>query len=131
MPVFGVRERSQAITAAEPRRKANAELSIRAFRIGTRSRSRDAFDLMRIYIGWGRSLGAFHSACLSRGTCSRSAFPSCHRCSHGRNWLASRSRSRVPDLGVPDLIVGLMRLDILTMLCVLEWLRFFIPRLGC
>src|SRR5262249_3847403 len=124
MPVFGIRERSQAITAAEPRRKANGELSIRAFRIGTRSGSRDAFDLMRISIGSGRFLGGVHPACLSRDPCSRSAFPSRHRCSHGRYWSSGRSRS-----GARDLILGFIRLEILSMLWVLKRLWFLIPRL--
>ncbi len=56
-PVSGVRERSEAITAAEPRRKAKGETSMRAWRTGTSFCTRVAFCCSRMATGSGRSAG--------------------------------------------------------------------------
>jgi len=54
-PDVGVPKRSAAITAAEPRRNANGDSSIRAWRTGTSCGSRVAFCACRMLTGSARA----------------------------------------------------------------------------
>ena len=67
MPVTGVCDRSHAITAAAPRRKANGEAAMRPIRSGTNSSCRPAFPATTMSTGLGRCFGGVHSACACMG----------------------------------------------------------------
>ena len=54
-PISGVSARSLAMTAADPRRNANGEASIRPMRIGTRSGRRPSFEASSVVTTSGRS----------------------------------------------------------------------------
>ena len=74
-PDSGVPERSAAMIAAAPRKKANGETSMRPCRIGTSSGMRVAACSSRIAIGSGRVADGCQSAWARRGVAFRTALP--------------------------------------------------------
>src|SRR5271169_2863681 len=94
-PEIGVLERSQAMTQAEPRRKANGEAAMRPMRNGMRSSCRPTLLAASRSSGSGRLTTGFESAWLSRGVRSRSPFPMSRR--FGQVLLAFR-KSNLPAL---------------------------------
>ena len=80
-PESGVGARSAAMIAAAPRKKANGEVAIRPWRIGTSSATREASSSSSIVTGSGRAAEGAHDAWLDRGLFTRAARPAATRCS--------------------------------------------------
>ena len=97
-PVTGVVARSAAMTAAEPRRKAKGEASMRAKRTGTSFCTRLAFCRSRIATGSARSGFLAKRACAARGTLSRSALPAARRSSTEGRRAAKLSNTALSSL---------------------------------
>ena len=78
-PESGVAERSAAMIAAAPRKKANGDTSIRPWRIGTSSGMRVAACSSRTVTGSGRVADGSQSAWARLGVVFRAALPSAAR----------------------------------------------------
>ena len=74
-PDRGVVARSEAIINAAPRKNANGEVSIRPYRIGTNSGTRDRACDSRSSTGSGRAELSGNTASSAHGTLVRAAFP--------------------------------------------------------
>ena len=75
MPDFGSSERSAAIIATAPRKKANAERDMREYLIGSSAGSRPSTEASRRSIGSKRRCFRPKSPCAARLTASRRFFP--------------------------------------------------------
>ena len=95
MPVTGVCDKSHAITAAAPRKKANGETAMRPIRSGTNCSCRPAFPATTMSTGLGRFFGGVHSVCAAWGTLLRSCAPASRRCA---GWSCGRAASYRPML---------------------------------
>jgi hypothetical protein len=71
----GVGARSAAMIAAAPRKKANGDVAMRAWRIGTRSGTRVRAWAASRASGSARSAGGTQSPWLRRGAAARAALP--------------------------------------------------------
>ena len=75
MPVAGSPEKSSAMTAAAPRRKAKGLATIRPIRTGTRRPTRPSLAAITCSTGSARRSFPSQSASVERGTCCRSPRP--------------------------------------------------------